>query len=131
MTLEEKAGVARRGLLGYEAVGAVGIPGDHGCDGPHGLRSRRGSGHLGIHNSIKAVCFRPAAGQPRHSTGSLWKQSAPRSATSAGRRASVSCSARLSIQAEPARGRNLNIIVMTYLAGEWPPRSLRRPEPER
>lgn len=62
MTLEEKAGMCSGGdfwhLKGIErlGIGAVMV-----SDGPHGLRKQDDKAdHLGIHDSIKAVCF-PAA----------------------------------------------------------------------
>ena len=62
MTLEEKAS-----LLGGDdfwhtkAVERLGIPRQMMSDGPHGLRKQNQEGdHLGINDSIKAVCF-PAA----------------------------------------------------------------------
>ncbi|MGN1022263.1 MAG: glycosyl hydrolase, partial [Lachnospiraceae bacterium] len=62
MTLEEKAS-----LLGGDdfwhtkALPRLGIPRFLMCDGPHGLRKQAGEAdHLGIHDSVTAVCF-PAA----------------------------------------------------------------------
>ena len=62
MTLEEKAGL----LSGFDfwhtkPVERLGIPKSMVSDGPHGLRKQDEAGdHLGINDSIKAVCF-PAA----------------------------------------------------------------------
>ena len=48
----------RTGFLVHERRGAPGIPSEMVCDGPHGLRKQDdASDHLGINNSIKAVCF--------------------------------------------------------------------------
>lgn len=59
MTLEEKAGLCS-GLDFWHTKGVerLGIPSVMVCDGPHGLRKQDGEGdHLGINDSIKAVCF--------------------------------------------------------------------------
>ena len=59
MTLEEKAGICS-GLDFWhtKAVERLGIPSVMVSDGPHGLRKQDTEGdHLGINDSIKAVCF--------------------------------------------------------------------------
>ena len=59
MTLEEKAGLCS-GLDFWHTKGVerLGIPSVMVCDGPHGLRKQDEEGdHLGINDSIKAVCF--------------------------------------------------------------------------
>lgn len=59
MTLEEKAGLCS-GLDFWHTKGVerLGIPSVMVCDGPHGLRKQGGEGdHLGVNDSIKAVCF--------------------------------------------------------------------------
>lgn len=59
MTLEEKASLCS-GLDFWHTKGVerLGIPSEMVCDGPHGLRKQDdASDHLGINNSIKAVCF--------------------------------------------------------------------------
>ena len=63
MTLEEKAGMCS-GLDFWHLkhVDRLGIPEVMGRDGPHGLRKQDDKGdHLGMNDSIKAVCFPPAA----------------------------------------------------------------------
>ena len=63
MTLEEKAGMCS-GLDFWHLKGVerLGIPSVMVSNGPHGLRKQDESGdHLGINDSIKAVCFPPAA----------------------------------------------------------------------
>lgn len=63
MTLDEKAGMCS-GLDFWHLKGVerLGIPSVMVSDGPHGLRKQDESGdHLGINDSIKAVCFPPAA----------------------------------------------------------------------
>ncbi len=62
MTLEEKAGMCS-GLDFWHLKGIerLGIPGVMVSDGPHGLRKQDDKAdHLGINDSIKAVCFPPA-----------------------------------------------------------------------
>lgn len=63
MTLEEKAGMCS-GLDSWRLkhVERLDIPEVMVSDGPHGLRKQEGKGdHLGANDSIKAVCFPPAA----------------------------------------------------------------------
>ena len=62
MTLEEKAGLCSGSDFWHtKAVGRLSVPAVMVSDGPHGLRKQEeGADHLGIHDSIKAVCF-PAA----------------------------------------------------------------------
>ncbi|MFT3984986.1 MAG: glycoside hydrolase family 3 C-terminal domain-containing protein [Lachnospiraceae bacterium] len=59
MTLEEKAGLCSGGDFWHtKAVERLGIPDTMVSDGPHGLRKQDLEGdHLGINESIKAVCF--------------------------------------------------------------------------
>ncbi len=62
MTLEEKAGLlSGEDFWHTKAVERLGIPQSMVSDGPHGLRKQdEQADHLGINDSIKAVCF-PAA----------------------------------------------------------------------
>ncbi len=62
MTLEEKAGLCSGASFWYtKPVDRLGIPPVMMTDGPHGLRKQAGDAdHLGINNSVEAVCF-PAA----------------------------------------------------------------------
>lgn len=59
MTLEEKAGLCSgEDFWHTKAVQRLGIPGTMVSDGPHGLRKQDQEGdHLGVNDSIKAVCF--------------------------------------------------------------------------
>ena len=62
MTLEEKAGMCS-GLDFWHLKGVerLGIPSVMVRDGPHGLRKQdEAADHLGINDSLKAVCFPPA-----------------------------------------------------------------------
>ena len=59
MTLEEKAGMCSGADFWHlKGVERLGIPGVMVSDGPHGLRKQvEGGDHLGINDSIEAVCF--------------------------------------------------------------------------
>lgn len=59
MTLEEKAGMCSGADFWHlKGVERLGIPFVMVTDGPHGLRKQSGQAdHLGINDSIKAVCF--------------------------------------------------------------------------
>ena len=59
MTLEEKAGMCSGADFWHlKGVERLGIPSVMVTDGPHGLRKQSDQGdHLGINESIKAVCF--------------------------------------------------------------------------
>ena len=59
MTLEEKAGLCSgQDFWHTKAVERLGIPAVMMSDGPHGLRKQdMGGDHLGMNDSIKAVCF--------------------------------------------------------------------------
>ena len=63
LTLEEKAGLCSGADFWHtKAVERLGIPRAMMCDGPHGLRKQKGEGdHLGIKESIEAVCFPTAS----------------------------------------------------------------------
>nr|WP_314464696.1 glycoside hydrolase family 3 C-terminal domain-containing protein [uncultured Clostridium sp.] len=64
MTLEEKAKMCAGANFWFlQGVKRLGVPSIMAADGPHGLRKQMGaSDHLGINESIKAVCFPTAAG---------------------------------------------------------------------
>ena len=59
MTLEEKASLCSGADFWHtKAVERVGIPAVMVSDGPHGLRKQARQGdHLGVNDSIEAVCF--------------------------------------------------------------------------
>ena len=64
MTLEEKAALLQGADFWHTtAIERLGVPSIMVSDGPHGLRKQDEAGdHLGINDSIKAVCFPTAAG---------------------------------------------------------------------
>jgi beta-glucosidase len=64
MTLEEKAGLCSGADFWHtKAVERLGIPSSMVSDGPHGLRKQADEAdHLGINDSIKAVCFPAGCG---------------------------------------------------------------------
>lgn len=63
MTLEEKAGfLSGRDMWHLKPLERFGIPALMVTDGPHGLRKQTGTGdHLGLNDSVPAVCFPTAA----------------------------------------------------------------------
>ena len=63
MTLEEKAGfLSGRDMWHLKPLERFGIPALMVTDGPHGLRKQAGTGdHLGLNDSVPAVCFPTAA----------------------------------------------------------------------
>ena len=64
MTLEEKAGMCSGADFWHtKGVERLNVPRSMVSDGPHGLRKQREEGdHLGINESIKAVCFPAGCG---------------------------------------------------------------------
>lgn len=64
MTLEEKASMCSGADFWHtKAVERLGIPASMVSDGPHGLRKQDQEGdHLGVNDSIKAVCFPAGCG---------------------------------------------------------------------
>ena len=64
MTLEEKAAMCSGADFWHtETVERLGIPASMVSDGPHGLRKQDQEGdHLGVNDSIKAVCFPAGCG---------------------------------------------------------------------
>lgn len=76
MTLEEKAGMCSgRDFWHLKEVNRLGIPAIMTADGPHGLRKQEEKGdHLGVNESIQAVCFPAAAGLAASFNRSLFEQ---------------------------------------------------------
>ncbi|WP_299036989.1 glycoside hydrolase family 3 C-terminal domain-containing protein [uncultured Pseudokineococcus sp.] len=64
LTLEEKVSLASGAdFWRTQAVERLGVPSVMVTDGPHGLRKQAGaSDHVGLHDSVPATCFPPAAG---------------------------------------------------------------------
>ena len=63
LTLDEKIALCSGADFWHtEKVERLGIPSVMMCDGPHGLRKQEGeSDHMGIHESIKTVCYPSAS----------------------------------------------------------------------
>lgn len=63
LTLDEKIALCSGADFWHtEKVERLGIPAVMMCDGPHGLRKQEGeSDHMGIHESIKTVCYPSAS----------------------------------------------------------------------
>ena len=76
MTLEEKAAMCSGADFWHtEAVERLGIPASMVSDGPHGLRKQDQRGdHLGVNDSIKAVCFPAGCGTAASFNRELLKQ---------------------------------------------------------
>ena len=76
MTLEEKAGMCSgKDFWHLKSVERLGIPEVMVSDGPHGLRKQAENGdHLGINESIKAVCFPAHARRHALLTGTCWRR---------------------------------------------------------
>lgn len=72
MTLEEKASLCSGADFWHtESVDRLGIPAMMVSDGPHGLRKQdQEADHLGMNDSIKAVCFPAGCGTAPASTES-------------------------------------------------------------
>lgn len=127
MTLEEKAGLCS-GLDFWHTKGVerLGIPSVMFCDGPHGLRKQNQEGdHLGLNDSIKAVCF-PAG----CATASSWdKKLAKKLGETLGREGqaediSVILGPAMNIKRSPLCGRNFEYysedpLISTEIAGAY------------
>ncbi|MCR5655048.1 MAG: glycoside hydrolase family 3 C-terminal domain-containing protein [Lachnospiraceae bacterium] len=122
LTLEEKASLCSGSEFWFtQDVPSVGIPKIMVSDGPNGLRKQDTSGdHLGVNDSIKAVCFPSGCG---------WASSFDRSlATKIGENIGEACQAEnvavilgpaLNIKRSPLCGRNFEYLSEDpYLAGE-------------
>ena len=76
MTLEEKAGMCSgKDFWHLKSVERLGIPEVMVSDGPHGLRKQaENADHLGINESIKAVCFPTACATACSLTAICWRR---------------------------------------------------------
>lgn len=76
MTLEEKASLCSGGDFWHlKGVGRLGIPEIMVADGPHGLRKQdEAADHLGLNESIQAVCFPAAAGMAASFDRTLYRR---------------------------------------------------------
>ncbi len=122
MTLEEKAGMCS-GLDFWHLKGVerLGIPSVMVSDGPHGLRKQDDNAdHLGINDSIRAVCFPPAV----LSACSFDRELLQKMGTAIGKEAqatdlSVVLGPAVNIKRSPLCGRNFEYYSEDpYLAGE-------------
>ncbi len=122
MTLEEKAGMCS-GLDFWHLKGVerLGVPSVMVSDGPHGLRKQdHQADHLGINDSIKAVCFPPAV----LSACSFDRELLTEMGTAIGKEAqatdlSVVLGPAVNIKRSPLCGRNFEYYSEDpYLAGE-------------
>lgn len=122
MTLEEKAGMCSgKDFWRLKSVPRLGIPEVMVSDGPHGLRKQDEKGdHLGINDSIKAVCFPTASataasfdGELLHRLGDALGQECQ------AENVSVLLGPAINIKRSPLCGRNFEYFSEDpYLAGE-------------
>lgn len=137
LTLEEKASLCSGGDFWHtKAIERLGIPAMMMSDGPHGLRKQDETGdHMGINDSIKAVCFpagcATASSFDRGLVARLWATSVRRktSAFCWGRQSTSSvrlCAAETSsitrkIPTLPAKWQHRSF--RAYRASRWAPAS--------
>lgn len=122
LTLEEKAGLCSgQDFWHLKAIQRLGIPGVMVSDGPHGLRKQDDKAdHLGINDSIKAVCF-PAACATASSfdTALLEQMGAALGEECRAENVSVLLGPAINIKRSPLCGRNFEYFSEDpYLAGK-------------
>ena len=122
MSLEEKASLLS-GLDFWHTkpVDRLGIPSTMVSDGPHGLRKQDQSGdHLGINDSIKAVCFPPAcAGAASFDRGMMTTMGEAIGKACQHENLSVILGPAVNIKRSPLCGRNFEYLSEDpFLAGE-------------
>lgn len=122
MSLEEKASLLS-GLDFWHTkpVERLGIPSTMVSDGPHGLRKQDQSGdHLGINDSIKAVCFPPAcAGAASFDRGMMTTMGEAIGKACQHENLSVILGPAVNIKRSPLCGRNFEYLSEDpFLAGE-------------
>ena len=93
MTLEEKAGLCSGDDFWHtKAVERLGIPRSMVSDGPHGLRKQDDKAdHLGVNDSIRAVCFPAASATAASFDPDMWRKWGRRWGIPASTRVSASC----------------------------------------
>ena len=122
MTLEEKAGMCSGGDFWHlKGVERLGIPAVMAADGPHGLRKQEQEGdHLGVNDSIRAVCFPTAcATAASFDTGLLETLGRVLGAECRAQGVGVLLGPALNIKRSPLCGRNFEYFSEDpYLAGQ-------------
>ena len=122
MTLEEKAGLCSGDDFWHtKAVERLGIPRTMVSDGPHGLRKQSDKAdHLGINDSIEAVCFPAASATAASFDPDLIREMGEALGDSCQHeRVSVVLGPAVNIKRSPLCGRNFEyFFVVLYLAGK-------------
>ena len=122
MTLDEKISMCSgEDFWHLEAVERLGIPNVMVTDGPHGLRKQGGvSDHLGIHESVEAVCYPSAVGTAASFNRDLLKEMGEYLGTECqAEDVSVLLGPAINIKRSPLCGRNFEYMSEDpYLTGE-------------
>lgn len=122
MTLEEKAGMCSGADFWHlKDVERLGIPRVMVCDGPHGLRKQdEKSDHLGVNESIKAVCFPTACATACSFDRNLMKKAGETIGEECqSENVAVILGPAVNIKRSPLCGRNFEYVSEDpYLAGE-------------
>lgn len=122
MTLEEKASLCSGGDFWHlKGVERLGIPEIMVADGPHGLRKQdEKADHLGLHDSIQAVCFPAAAGMAASFDRGLYRRVGETLGEECqAERVAVLLGPAVNIKRSPLCGRNFEYMSEDpYLSGE-------------
>lgn len=122
MTLEEKAALCSGAdFWKTKAIERLGVPAVMVTDGPHGLRKQEGeSDHLGLNQSVRAVCYPSGAGlASSFDTALIRKLGETLGETAAGEKVHTLLGPAVNIKRSPLCGRNFEYLSEDpWLAGE-------------